>query len=122
RAREGLFSAEDARTAPRATLDRFFESIGDGGWRAGAELRRHVSFQRGDLLRDRFPRAHYDLVLCRNVVIYFDADVRDDLHARLVESLRPGGYLVVGCTERVTHAQELGLEPVHPFTYRKALA
>ena len=45
--------------------------------------------------------ASYDLVLCRNTVIYFNEDVRDALHGRLAASLRPGGYLVVGATERV---------------------
>jgi chemotaxis protein methyltransferase CheR len=58
-------------------------------------------------------------VLCRNTVIYFNEEVRDALHARLAESLRPGGYLLVGSTERVSNASEIGLQPSHPFTYRK---
>jgi chemotaxis protein methyltransferase CheR len=38
---------------------------------------------------------------------------------RLAESLRPGGYFLVGSTERVTDPAAMGLEPAHPFTYRK---
>jgi chemotaxis protein methyltransferase CheR len=118
RAREGRFSAEDARTAPPDALGRWFERDADG-WRARAALRTSLDFEVGDLLRMRFPHASYDLVLCRNVVIYFTDEVRDDLHRRFAESLRPGGYFVIGSTERVTAPRELGLEPTAPFFYRK---
>ena len=61
----------------------------------------------------------YDLVLCRNTVIYFSEPVRDELHERLATSLRSGGYLIVGATERVTHPGDSGLDLIRPFTYRK---
>jgi len=57
--------------------------------------------------------------MCRNTVIYFNDEVRDALHARLATALRPGGYLVVGATERVAGPAGIGLVPTHPFTYRK---
>jgi chemotaxis protein methyltransferase CheR len=119
RARTGVFTAEDARDAPAALLERFFASGDDGTWKARPEILASVAFEVGDLLRLPERREAYDLVLCRNTVIYFNDDVRDALHGRLVASLRPGGYLVVGSTERVTDAAGLGLVGVHPFTYRK---
>jgi chemotaxis protein methyltransferase CheR len=119
RAREGFFTEDDARTAPRRQLDRWFE-VSPGGHQAKDDLKRIVSFEVGDLLRLRPKRAAYDLVLCRNTVIYFNEEVRDALHARLAESLRPGGYLLVGSTERVSNASAIGLQPSHPFTYRKS--
>ncbi len=119
RARAGIFSAEDARTVPAASLERWFERH-DNGWQAKSELRKRVAFDRGDLLAMRTPEQAYDLVLCRNVVIYFNEDVRDQLHLRLAAALRSGGYLVVGSTERVADTGELGLTLAHPFTYRKA--
>ncbi|MGZ8633862.1 MAG: CheR family methyltransferase, partial [Solirubrobacteraceae bacterium] len=61
-----------------------------------------------------------DLVLCRNTVIYFIEEVRDALHERLAATLRPGGALVVGATERVTAPETIGLRAVAPFTYIKA--
>jgi chemotaxis protein methyltransferase CheR len=118
RAREGFFTEEDARTAPRKPLERWFEET-PGGFQAKDDLKRIVRFEVGDLLRLRPKRAAYDLVLCRNTVIYFNEEVRDALHARLAESLRPGGFLLVGSTERVSNADGLGLQPAHPFTYRK---
>jgi chemotaxis protein methyltransferase CheR len=118
RAREGFFTEDDARTAPRRELDRFFDTT-PGGFQAKDDIKRTVRFEVGDLLRLRPKRSAYDLVLCRNTVIYFNEEVRDALHARLAESLRPGGFLLVGSTERVSNAAEIGLAPAHPFTYRK---
>ena len=118
RAREGAFTHEDARDAPARELERFFDRS-ESGWRAKPELRSLVRFEVGDLLKmEPFPGS-YDLVLCRNTVIYFEEPVRDALHARLARSLRPGGYLIVGATERVSHPGPLGLASVRPFTYRK---
>jgi chemotaxis protein methyltransferase CheR len=119
RAREGRFSDDDARTAPRAELERAFDRDG-GGWRAKPELRLMVKFATGDLLRDPVSPAAYDLILCRNVVIYFTEPVRDALHQRLAAALRPGGYLMVGSSERVTSPQAFGLATSHPFIYRKS--
>jgi chemotaxis protein methyltransferase CheR len=118
RAKEGRFSAEDARTAPARSLERWFERD-SGGWLAKRELRSITSFETGDLLRMPFPTGRYDLVMCRNTVIYFTEDVRDALHARLATSIRPGGYFLIGSTERVSHPADVGLEVVRPFLYRK---
>jgi chemotaxis protein methyltransferase CheR len=119
RARRGEFDDQDVREAPRAPLERFFDHDGRR-YRPIAELRALVAFEVGDLLTMRPPRAAYDLVLCRNTIIYFTDDVREAVHARLAEGLRPGGVLVVGATERVSTAESIGLEFLAPFTYRKA--
>jgi chemotaxis protein methyltransferase CheR len=118
-ARTGEFSDDDARDAPPDALERWFERSASG-WRAGEELRAVTSFEVGDLLTIT-PRRHaYDLILCRNTAIYFTEAVRDALHARLADALRPGGFLVVGATERVASPASLGLASEFPFNYRKS--
>ena len=119
RARTGEFSAEDVRTAPTTLLHRHFEPLEGGAWRATRELRTMVRFEQGDLLRMPLPAGRYDLIMCRNTVIYFTEDVRDALHRRMVEALAPGGYLVVGTSERVADPRGLGLSSPHHFIYRK---
>jgi chemotaxis protein methyltransferase CheR len=119
RAKVAVFSEEDARGVPVQEMKRGFERVPEG-WRAREVLRRMSAFELGDLLRTRPRPASEDLILCRNTVIYFAEPIRDELHARLAQTLRPGGYLVVGATERVTAPGELGLEMAHPFIYRKA--
>jgi chemotaxis protein methyltransferase CheR len=119
RAREGVFSAEDARGVDIKVMERAFDRVPEG-WRAKDALRRMMSFEIGDLLRLRPQTASKDLIMCRNTVIYFAEPIRDDLHARLAQTLRTGGYLVVGATERVSKPGDLGLQMAHPFIYRKA--
>ena len=120
KARAGRFSAEDARTAPKSLLQRWFVPADEGGgWQARPELMRMTRFEVGDLLRMPVQRARYDLIMCRNTVIYFTEEVRDALHARLADALAPGGYLVVGTSERVAAPAALGLESPFHFIYRK---
>ena len=119
RARDGVFTAADARLAPKDMLRRYFEPRDEDGWAAKAELKRLMSFEVGDLLRMPIREGSQDLVFCRNTVIYFNQEARDALHERLVQSLRIGGYLVVGTSERVSNARELGLVSPFPFIYRK---
>jgi chemotaxis protein methyltransferase CheR len=119
RARQGIFTAEDARTSPKGMLQRHFDPQPDGGWVAKPELKRMVKFENGDLLRMPVPTERYDVVFCRNTVIYFTEEVRDALHARLVQSLAPGGYLVVGTSERVADPRAMGLTSPFHFIYRK---
>jgi chemotaxis protein methyltransferase CheR len=118
KATEGVFSVDDARIVPPDAMERHFERV-HGGWRAKRELRAMCRFEVGDLLRLTPPRDAYDLVMCRNTVIYFSEPIRDELHARLATSVRPGGCLVIGATERVANPSALGLKPVHPFIFRK---
>jgi chemotaxis protein methyltransferase CheR len=118
RAKRGLFSADDARSAPATEMKRYFEQVPEG-WQANQELRSMMRFEVGDLLRIRPRRDTYDLILCRNTVIYFAEPIRDELHARLAGALRPGGYLMVGATERVANPKDLDLTSAHPFIFRK---
>jgi chemotaxis protein methyltransferase CheR len=120
RARAGHFSVEDARTAPKALLQRWFVPADEGGWQAKPELMRMTRFDTGDLLRMPVRKASYDLIMCRNTVIYFTEEVRDALHARLADALAPGGYLVVGTSERVAEPTALGLTSPFHFIYRKS--
>ena len=115
RAQRGRFSRGRHALVPPATLRALLRARSDG-YQAGHELRGLCSFRTGDLLRDRYERG-FDLVLCRNVVIYFtDGDPQPGAPRASRSALRPGGYLMVGATERVTEPGEIGLEldaPLH---------
>jgi chemotaxis protein methyltransferase CheR len=119
RARAGAFSLDDARDAPQGQRTRWFAER-DGMLHADAKLKACCRFETGDLLTMRPPQQAYDLVLCRNTVIYFTPEVRDALHARIASTLVPGGYFMVGSTERIFEPARLDLEVAHPFVYRKA--
>jgi chemotaxis protein methyltransferase CheR len=120
RARKGVFDGDDARLAPKDLLARWFDDLGSGAFQAKPELRSLMRFEEGDLLRLPVRKEAHDLVMCRNTVIYFNDEARDALHRRLVASLRPGGYLIVGTSERVSDPGALGLTSPFHFIYRKS--
>ncbi len=117
RAQRAWFSAADMRHVPPRVRDTWFRPV-DGGFQAQPTLSTKVRFKVEDLLRSTYA-AGWDLVLCRNVVIYFTDEARTAVHANLAKALRPGGYLMVGATERVHDPRALRLESTHPFMYRK---
>ncbi len=87
----GVFTAEDARTSPPAAAAHAGSTpTTAAAGRPAASCAHGRASRTGDLLRMPVPPARYDLVLCRNTVIYFTEEVRDALHARLAESLAPG--------------------------------
>jgi chemotaxis protein methyltransferase CheR len=118
RARAGVFSIDDARDVPAAQRKRWFTER-DGKLHADPKLRTLCRFETGDLLAMRPSHQAYDLVLCRNTVIYFTPEVKDALHARIAAAIAIGGYFMVGSTERISDPAGLGLEIAHPFVYRR---
>jgi chemotaxis protein methyltransferase CheR len=69
-------------------------------------------------LRDRVA-GPFDLIACRNVVIYFTDEAKTKLYQSFVDALRPGGYLFIGATEVIGGAAQLGLRYVAPCFYVK---
>jgi len=61
----------------------------------------------------------FDVIFCRNVMIYFDQPTKERLVSRFAEYLRPGGFLYIGHSERVSGPGEALLEPVGPTIYRR---
>ena len=120
RAAEGIFTTQDLANVSVERRTRWFTELPAGTWRAVPELRSMVRFSRLDLLKDPFP-AGRDLILCRNVVIYFNDDAKERIYERFFDVLCPGGVLFVGSTERVNDAGKLGWERPGTFFYRRPL-
>jgi len=113
----GLYSAKSALTAPAPYLGKYFVKEGEH-YRITDDIKKMVKFQRHDLLKDTFPR-DYDLILCRNVVIYFTEETKSKLYKRFVDALRPGGILFIGSTEQIFQAKEIGFKTLATFFYQK---
>jgi len=82
-------------------------------------LRARMRWERRDLVRHPAPAGRWSVVLCRNVAIYLSAEAKQSLHQRLAGALAPGGVLLLGRSERLSHHERLGLEPVAPHAYRR---
>lgn len=118
RAREGEFGRADMRNVSPERRRRWFTDTAAGGAVAGDALRKAVRFSRLDLLSDRYPTGQ-DLILCRNVVIYFTETAKAGIYARLRDALRPGGLLMIGSTESIANAEQLGWRKLSTFVYQR---
>ena len=100
RAREGRFTHfEIQRGLPVRRMIRWFDEQ-EGDWVAKPELTRAIAFRRHNLVADPSP-GRFDVVLCRNVLLYLSAPAKAEVFARLADALRPEGLLVLGAGETV---------------------
>jgi len=107
---EGVYSKERLSTVPKPLLDKYFTPADNPDpnskeelFKARPILQNMISFRRINLSTPPFTiHGPIDIVFCRNVMIYFDKDVRTRLLSEIYRVLRPGGYLFVGHSESLT--------------------
>ena len=116
-ANRGEFSDSDVRYVPDEYRTYLKEGENDV-WKADEKLQKYLTFKRHNLLADKFG-TNFDLIMCRNVVIYFTEEAKDSLYQRFFDALKPGGVLFVGGTERIFKSGEMGYGTVAPFYYQK---
>ncbi len=113
----GPYSYTCIRNVPQRFLSDYLE-VRRGSYWVSDRLRTKVKFKEHDLLRDPYG-GPYDLIVCRNVVIYFTPEAKDRVYRGFVASLKPGGFLFVGSTEILLTPRALGLVPYRTCFYRK---
>ncbi|WP_137045831.1 protein-glutamate O-methyltransferase CheR [Pseudolabrys sp. FHR47] len=101
RARAGTYSQfEVQRGLPIQMLLKYFTQVGET-WQVSSELRSMVQFRTLNLLNDFTPLGRFDIVFCRNVLIYFDQPTKTQVLNRLAPQIAEDGYLVLGAAETV---------------------
>ncbi|MEF2968985.1 protein-glutamate O-methyltransferase CheR [Paenibacillus sp. M1] len=117
KAKIGNYQATAVKDVPKAHLAHFFTKQGER-YLISDEVKRCVHFKRHNLLSDPFD-TQFDLIVCRNVLIYFTDEAKDLIFAKFSQALKPGGYLFIGGTEQIFQPQQYGLESTDTFFYRK---
>jgi chemotaxis protein methyltransferase CheR len=112
------YRQQDVHNVPPRLLKKYFTQSGDF-FAVADSIRRRPTFKKHNLLNDSFEE-DFDLIVCRNVVIYFTQEAKDKLFARLTRALRPGGILFLGATEIIQTPSQIGLESIRPSFYRRA--
>jgi chemotaxis protein methyltransferase CheR len=106
RARAGIYSQfEVQRGLPIQQLVKFFSQIGER-WQIAPEIRAMVQFRTLNLLADFKPLGTFDLVFCRNVLIYFDQPTKTAVLERIARQMPDDGFLVLGAAETVVGLTE----------------
>jgi chemotaxis protein methyltransferase CheR len=98
RARAGIYSPAKLRLVKHSVLQRFFRPLDGGNFKISDEARRLVTFQSHDLFSSP-PSSPFDVISCRNVMIYFSRELQQRLFRNFHQALSPRGYLILGKVE-----------------------
>jgi chemotaxis protein methyltransferase CheR len=113
----GPYTADEVREVDPPLLARYFKRAEDGYW-VQNPLRQRVEFAERDLLRS-MARDEFDLIVCRNVLIYFTEEAKAQVIHNLTQALKPGGVLFIGATESIPSGRVVGLERLSLSFYRR---
>lgn len=117
RARKGLYQESELKNLPSNYKKKYFTKK-DKQYQINASIQEMVKFNKHDLLRDPYPKELHAIV-CRNVMIYFKEDAKNEIYQKFSESLVMGGVIFTGATESIHRPEKYGLEKVGAFIYQK---
>lgn len=120
-AQRGVYPLERVSAIPEARLRRFFRrgtGTESGNARVSPELARLIAFRSLNLMREWPMRGPFDIIFCRNVMIYFDQPTRERLIDRFAQILAPGGYLCIGHSESI-HGAVTAFRSVGKTIYKR---
>lgn len=117
KARKGIYLDRSVRDVPPNYVKKYFKQDGIM-YHISDELKKTIKFQKQNLLVDTFDSG-YDLIVCRNVIIYFTEEAKHVLYQKFAKALKPGGLLFVGSTEQIFSPGQYDLEAAETFFYRK---
>ena len=118
KAQAGIFQKRQLVNAPPEWISKYFSEIDANTVQVKNVVKEKVNFRQQNLIKDPFDSG-MDVILCRNVVIYFSPETKSALYEKFFNALRPGGYLMTGSTEQIFEYKKIGFESAGPFLYRK---
>lgn len=117
KAEQGFYTERHLSNLPERYKHQYMVPV-QGGYQMKPEIRRCITFRHHDLLKDPYPK-DVDLIICRNVLIYFTDEAKKKIYHQFKESLTDDGILFVGSTEQILMCQEYGMTPCKTFFYQK---
>jgi chemotaxis protein methyltransferase CheR len=117
KAQAGLYSEKSIASVPNDLKKKYFTKIGPS-YQISDEIKARVRFQKHNLLKDTYP-TDYHFIVCRNVLIYFTEDAKDEIFAKFYQSLAYKGVLFIGSTEQIINYKQIGYTRKDSFYYEK---
>ena len=116
-ARMGLYNEKSIASVPDDLKKKYFTKVGSS-YQISDEIKKRVEFKKHALLKDPYPSG-CNLIVCRNVVIYFTEEAKDVIYQKFHKALQPGGVLFIGSTEQIMNYRELGFDRHTSFFFEK---
>lgn len=117
KAKIGLYSEKSIASVPEDKKKKFFTQNGKF-YQISDEVKKCVTFKEHNLLKDPYPKDMH-LIVCRNVLIYFTEEAKDEVFQKYYHSLAPEGVLFIGSTEQILRYKEMGYKRMDSFFYQK---
>ncbi|MBR4153338.1 MAG: protein-glutamate O-methyltransferase CheR [Selenomonadaceae bacterium] len=118
KAKKAIYTGDEIKAMRADRKVKYFTKTPEGKFMLKPEIKSCVEFKRHNLLKDPF-ESNFDLILCRNVVIYFTEEAKAELYKNFFKALKPGGILFVGGTESILNSRQMGYETYKPFFYQR---
>lgn len=117
KAKTGLYSEKSVLSVPRDLKEKYFTKIGPS-YQISKEIKARVEFRQHNLLKDTYER-NCDLIVCRNVLIYFTEEAKEEIFRKFYDSLKTGGSLFIGSTEQIINYKEMHYKRKNSFFYER---
>lgn len=117
KAKLGLYADKSVESVPADLKSKYFTKVGPS-YKISDEIKARVDFKEHNLLKDSYP-TDYHMIVCRNVLIYFTEEAKDEVFRKYFKSLASGGVLFIGSTEQIINYKEIGYERKNSFFYQK---
>ncbi|KGX84095.1 CheR family methyltransferase [Pontibacillus marinus] len=118
RAKQGVYPKRSLKEVPEKIRQKFFKQKGDF-FQVTDDIKQCVTFKKHNLLADTYDK-QFDLIVCRNVLIYFTEEAKQNVYKNFSQALNDSGVLFVGSTEQIFNPQKYNLNPLETFFYQKS--
>ncbi len=118
KARMGLYNEKSIASVPEEFKKKYFKQIGKS-YQISDEIKRQVEFKQHNLLKDSYPSG-CNLIVCRNVLIYFTEEAKEEIYKKFNTALSKDGVLFIGSTEQIMNYRELNYQRKQSFFFEKA--
>lgn len=118
KAQLGIYNEKSLKGLPAEFKAKYFTKINNSSFQVKDEIKKCVQFQQHNLLKDPYPSG-CNLIVCRNVMIYFTEEAKNIMYHKFNDSLKNEGILFVGSTEQIINPSEYNFTTVQSFFYKK---
>lgn len=117
KAKAGIYAEKSIASVPDDLKKKYFTKNGLF-YEISPEIKARVEFKKHNLLKDDY-QSNWNMIVCRNVLIYFTEEAKDEIFRKYQKALAPGGILFIGSTEQIINHKDVGFNRKNSFYYEK---